>query len=355
MNRLESTGTASQGVHHVAKIVSANNSVFQLIAQENDIGNDAYIEFVLNQRSTGCCIAAQIKSGESYRRNGSFAIPSDLAHRQYWRNHILPVAGIVYDPVTDTARWIDLTDYLKRHNETTEHHSIVLPEENILDLEGFTQMRQHFLAYKDTYSNDSHFVEALKGLAKINDSDRTFSAIRSLFAFHRNRIETWFYIISCLRHFHGSPVIRSLVIALCHIPGHPDIFWGKGNIIEEETRKEALQLLRRLTTRDDVLAIIGAIDENGIDRGQIGQCVHSIVDVVDDNVSKLTSIAGDVSVDDDSRYWAFILIIFVMQSVDLPKTIELTEQLRHNMPSEHSVEVAMLCETLRIHGYISCY
>ena len=149
--------------------------------------------------------------------------------------------------------------------------------------------------------------------------------------------------------------MRTMVIALCHIPGHPDIFWGKTNIILEETRKEALQLLRRLTTRDDLLAMIASIDENGIDRGQIGQCVHAIVEVVDDNVSKLVSIAGDVSVENDSRYWAFILIIFVLQSTDLPRTIELTEQLRRSMPDELIVEVTMLCDSLRKHGYVACY
>lgn len=249
----------------------------------------------------------------------------------------------------------NLTGYLKNHKETADHHVIVVPKENILDVDGFTRLRQHFLTYKDAYSNDSHFVEALKSLAKIDDYDTTFSAIRSLFAFHRDRTETWFYIISCLRHFHGTPVMRTMVIALCHVPGHPDIFWGKTNIILEETRKEALQLLRRLTTRDDLLAMIASIDENGIDRGQIGQCVHAIVEVVDDNVSKLVSIAGDVSVENDSRYWAFILIIFVLQSTDLPRTIELTEQLRRSMPDELIVEVTMLCDSLRKHGYVACY
>ena len=355
MKRLESAGTASQGVHHVAKLVSGHNCVFQPIAQENDIGNDAYIEFVIDQRSTGCCIAAQIKSGASYVTNGVFSIPSDTAHRHYWRTHILPVAGIVYDPESDVARWIDLTEYLKNYKETTENHSIALPAENLLDAHNFDRFREQFLPYKDAYSDDIHFVESLEGLAQIDDLDRTLSGIRSLFAFHRNRIETWFYIISCLRHFHGSPVMRSLVIALCHVPGHPDIFWGKNNIVEEITRKRAMGLMRRLITRDDILAMITSIDENGIDRGQIGQCVHSIVEAVDDHVAKLVSIAGDKSVDDDYRYWAFVLIVVVLQLIDIDRTVELCDQLRPHMPEDRDHEIKFLCENLREHGYVDFY
>lgn len=355
MNRLQSTGTALQGVHHVGKIVSANNCIFQSIAQENDVGNDAYIEFILEQQSTGCCVAAQIKSGPSYVNRGVFALPSDSAHRDYWRNHILPVVGIVYDPDTDTARWIDLTAYLKSNKVSTENHSIAIPDSNVLDKANFGRFREHFLTYKGKYSDDTHFVEALVGLSQIEDYDRCHAGLRSLFAFHRNRVETWFYIISCLRHFTGSNLIRPLVIALCHVPGHPDIFWGKGNIIDEATRKKAMAILRRLITRDDILAMITAIDENGIDRGQLGQCVHSIVEVVDDNVAKLASIAADKSVSDDSRYWAFFLIIIVYQQVDLQRTIELIEQLRPCMPEDQADEIQYLCKNLREHGYVNVY
>lgn len=355
MKRPQTAGTASQGVYHVGKIVSSNNCVFQSIDQENDVGNDAYIEFILEHQTAGCCIAAQIKSGASYVSNDLFSIPSDSAHRQYWRTHILPVVGIVYNPESDIARWVDLTKYLKDYKETGGRHAIPVPKGNIFNDDKFNEFRSHFLPYGSKYSDDLHFVEALAGLARIDDFEAVLSSIRSLFAFHRNRTETWFCIISCLRYFRDSRIMQHLVVVLCHVPGHGDIFWGKNNIIEEATRKEAMALLRRLPTRDDVLAMITAIDENGIDRGQIGQCVHSIVEVVGGNVEMLTSLAADESVDEGSRYWAFLLMVIVLQQRDLPRTIALIERLKDNMPDDHSVEVQQIYETLKESGYIHFY
>ena len=60
--RLQTAGTASAGVHHVGKVLASANCIFIPIPQENDIGNDAFIEFIVDQEATGCCIAAQIKS-----------------------------------------------------------------------------------------------------------------------------------------------------------------------------------------------------------------------------------------------------------------------------------------------------
>ena len=75
--RLDSSGTAAEGVHFVGHIVSACKSIFQEIGQQNDLGNDAYIEFTVDQLATGCCIAAQIKSGTSYLSNGDFVLRVD--------------------------------------------------------------------------------------------------------------------------------------------------------------------------------------------------------------------------------------------------------------------------------------
>jgi hypothetical protein len=107
--RPQPSGTAEAGVHHVAKVTSACNSIFNLTAQQNDLGNDGTIEFVVDESATGCCVATQIKSGVSYIRNGRFVLPADEKHFGYWRGHCLPVCGLVYDPASDIAMWVDIT------------------------------------------------------------------------------------------------------------------------------------------------------------------------------------------------------------------------------------------------------
>src|SRR4051812_35154094 len=100
--RKQSAATSRVGVNTVRTIVERANCIFQEIEQANDVGNDAYIEFILGEHATGCCIAAQIKSGPSYlTANGALVLVGDRDHFEYWRSHVLPVVGIVVDPVTD--------------------------------------------------------------------------------------------------------------------------------------------------------------------------------------------------------------------------------------------------------------
>lgn len=40
------------GVHHVAKVTESCKCIFHPIHQENDIGNDAFIEFILSERAS---------------------------------------------------------------------------------------------------------------------------------------------------------------------------------------------------------------------------------------------------------------------------------------------------------------
>ena len=105
--------TAALGVDYVQTLVHKDNSIFNKIDQDNDVGNDAYVEFIENQMTTGCCIAMQIKSGLSYvsADGKTFYFRADKAHFEYWANHSLPVCGVVYDPTRNVAVWCDITAF----------------------------------------------------------------------------------------------------------------------------------------------------------------------------------------------------------------------------------------------------
>ena len=161
--RKQSAGVSRAGVNFVRQLVEAANCTFQEIEQSNDLGNDAYIEFVSVEQATGCCIAVQIKSGASYvAPDGSFILPADRDHFEYWSSHILPVCGVVFDPRTGDAGWCDVTEYLRNHSEAVEQGPYRIPGTAFsrLSAQSFPDLQRHFVACRRQYSDDAHFGAA---------------------------------------------------------------------------------------------------------------------------------------------------------------------------------------------------
>ena len=314
MRRPESCGTSASGVHHVAKIATSHNCTFHKIDQENDVGLDAFIELIVDQQTTGCWIGAQIKSGKSYIHGERFVVRSDEVHNSYWRSQPIPIAGIVYDPATDSARWVDITEHLEKRTASNKGYSI--PATNAFDSEHFDEFKRHFLAYRESYSNERHFARALSALSRLKTPDECAVGLRALFSFHRNREEMWFYLLASLRYLRGHRELPWLIFALSHVPGHGDIFWTKENIIADATSEVAENLFRERITRDDVLVLLSVVDEVGFARGSIGQCVYSIIGIVADRYSILESIITDPTVPQGTRFWALLLLSDWLQHRD---------------------------------------
>lgn len=348
MQRPETSGTASLGVHHVGKVIASCNSIFHLVHQENDVGNDGFIEFTINQETVGCCIAVQIKSGESYVRGEKFVIPSDKSHFDYWRSLNLPVVGIVYDPQSDSARWVDITQFLKRESsKNPASFTIPLPSDNHFDSQHYEEFKRHFLTYRSHYGDDLHFAQALSDFSTLNEEMRCELGVRSLFAFHRSRPPTWYYLISSLRNFRSHQLLRRLIIFISHIPGHPDIFWCAGNNLNEQTRRIAEEYIRTLLTRDDVIMLLEGIDDGGIDRGQVGQCVDSIISIIHDRYIFLESILSDSMIEEKTRYWAALLLVSYLQTRQNARCINALTQSADTFSEDFRDSIDGLLESLR--------
>jgi hypothetical protein len=355
MKRPNSTGTASRGVHHVGKVVASSNCIFHQVHQENDVGNDGFIEFTINEEAIGCCIAVQIKAGESYVRGGRYSIPADAKHFEYWRSLNLPVAGIVYDPSSDSARWVDITAHLRGLPDKGEHSfRIPVSAENQFDSMHFGEFRAHFLAYRSHYGDDAHFARALTDFSSLRDESRCSIGARSLFTFHRGKPATWYYFVSCFRNFRGHPLSRWLIATLSHIPGHPDIFWHKGNITLESTRQIAEEHIRTVMGRDDVLMLLEGVDEAGFDRGQIGQCVDSLVGLIRDRDRILKSIIEDEIIGEDTRYWAALLLSWHFGRKDPEMCIDAISRNANSFSEDNHERAKGLLEALRS-GNFSLY
>ena len=113
MRRTKAIAISREGINHVRSIVERCNSAFQEISQHNDLGNDAYVEFIHDEQATSFCVALQVKTGKSFLRRNSALIIADREHFEYWRNHILPIAGIVHDPERGLSYWTNITQFLR--------------------------------------------------------------------------------------------------------------------------------------------------------------------------------------------------------------------------------------------------
>ena len=59
--RKHSQATSRDGINFVRALMERHDSTFQEIDLHNDLGNDVYVEFVVEENATGCCVALQIK------------------------------------------------------------------------------------------------------------------------------------------------------------------------------------------------------------------------------------------------------------------------------------------------------
>lgn len=310
--RRRSAGTASQGIHYVGAIATGGNCVFQKVDEENDQGNDAYIEFISDEVATSLFCWVQVKSGPSYRRPDGYAFTADKEHFEYWSRFPVPVVGIVYDPDAKSAVWVNVSDYLRSHPDVLENgpYTINIPGVNEFNAATFESFKQQIAAASS--SSDWSFGQSLEFFADTDHQQRCVVGMSSLFANHRNRKATWFYLIHCFAAMKG-PAVARLAFLLSHLPGHPHIFWHGGNIIAQEMEKYGKELLATTFGREEVLKLIGLVDAHGFMAGPIGYTVSTIIFLVREAQSILESIAFDDALDEEQRGIAVFLLIHYAQ------------------------------------------
>jgi ribosomal protein S18 acetylase RimI-like enzyme/predicted transcriptional regulator len=104
-----------------------------------DIGVDGAIEFINEKREpSGDLVLVQAKSGSSYISRNSYYLQADRDHFETWARYSIPVVGIVHNPKKTDARWVDISEHLRKHPEqiTSGPYRILAPEEQPFTLEG---------------------------------------------------------------------------------------------------------------------------------------------------------------------------------------------------------------------------
>lgn len=306
--RKHTAGTSSEGFHFVSGVVARANCIIQKVDTDNDQGNDAYIEFISNEVATSLFAWVQVKSGTSYRRSDCYAIPADREHIEYWNNSPVPVVGIVYDPERRLAVWINISEFLRLHPGVIENgpFTIPIPAKSVFGDDTFDEFKQQLISYN--YSSDWYFGRSLDYFADIGDQQECMIGLGSLFAYHRNRKATWFYLIHAFRGIHGAAAVQ-VIRVLGYLPSNPYVFWHSDNIIDADIESNAKKLLAKTFGREEVLKLIGFVDEFGFAAGSLGYVVSTVVFAVENARAVLHDIAFDAGLSEESRQNALFLLI----------------------------------------------
>ena len=363
MRRPQSQATSRAGVNYVNAIVEEHNCTFTEVPGHSDLGIDAIVEFIEEEQSTGCCIGIQIKSGKSFYHASTnrFRINSDRAHFDYWNSYLMPVGAVCYDPDTKQAAWLDVTKFLEENPGVMRDGPYTLSPslEQPFTRESFPSFRQWFMQYRDSYKNDSRFGRALDQFANISDSESCLVGLRSLFAFHRDKAATWYYIINSFRNFAEDEILPDLVYALTHIPGHMDIWWSKSNLIDQNVRNSALAQIHSTFGREETVALVRSIGEDGLQRGTIGQSAHAIIHEIRGRDRFLEDIAFDRALDEETRCNALMFLIYYTQQSDndgTRRSIDFIDQFVLALPRGDCTHIFLEARSVLLEfGYISFY
>ncbi|ARV13988.1 DUF4365 domain-containing protein [Polaribacter sp. SA4-12] len=292
MRNTKTNTTSKKGVNFIKTITEDSECFFHKIEQENDLGIDAIIEFIKDEKPLNKSIAIQIKSGLSYynSKNGDCRIQIG-SHRSYWINYPLPVYGIVYVPDLNKGFWIDIKNYLENNKET---NTIKFKgnRANQFDFENFNNI------FIPKLTNNIPIISLSDTLELFESSDQNEFTLGSIVLFRRyvNERKTWQKFIDYIFNPENIEIPYNLIYYVSHIPWHPDIFYT-GEHINNEIKNFVLKKIQ-MFDKSQVIKLLNQIDEeDNISRGTIGQSIEAIISKVNSKREILESILTDDYID----------------------------------------------------------
>lgn len=350
--------TELKGVNYVTTIINEAGCIFNKIDGTNDVGIDGYIEFIENESTTGLCIGIQVKAGDSNTREDKIYLRASKEHFIYWNNHILPICGVVYIPSTKTAYWIDIKSYINKYKHIISEGPYQIPLDNSkkFNAETFYSFHNEFKTYQNSYNTDANFGRALKFLALGSPAESRFSAIRALFSFHRNEKESWFYLINHFPREKDANIQKYLIYIISLVVGHSDIYWHQDNIINIEARSYAYKIVQTTFRKQEIKLLLASIDENGIDRGTIGQGIHAIIGIIPNRIEYLKSIIIRKDASDEITTYAALIITYELQFHDTVRAIRFCESMIEHFPnSKYKESFEIIKDQIQLHGEFHIY
>lgn len=307
------------------------------VPTERDVGIDAFVQVTDdNGIATGEVFAVQVKSGESYRRTSGFAVPVDQ-HGDAWRSASVPVIVVVLDPRDGSMWWNNATEVLQVHPDLSMITvQLMLPSSNENPLHLLRSIRL-----------SADFRGGLpRGLGGVDVNDQ-IGAVWQCFALGFQSPNGLIALRRLFLSLH-SVAAREAIFALSHCIYHPDIFYTPNNLLPSETRSTVAATMRWNTS--ETCSLLGLIDENGIARGSIGQCIVLLILEDVDHMKLLREVAIKQDVTDTSGWAAYMVVASVdeqQQPLEWSALLDLQPRLRETFAYE------FISEGLRKFGYVT--
>lgn len=314
----QSAVTSKDGINFVRTVIEGAGSLFLKIEQESDLGIDALIEFIRDERPLNKQIAVQIKSGSSYYDPASEECAFPIGdHLSYWSSHPLPVFGIVYVPSLKSAFWININRYLEFSSESKSIR-FAATRANRLDQTSFGVL---FMPAVLGETPALSFEEAVL-LANSDRPSEMYLGLLVLFRRYPNDHAFWERLLSLIRSLSPEEIPPVWIYWLAHIPGHGDIAYY-GETPGPEVRAYVRGQLASFG-HDEAVKLLRIIDpESGIGRGTIGQSVEAIVSSLPDHAALMRRVVRSEELEEEVRE-AAALILAINESTDaLPDILAL--------------------------------
>lgn len=261
------------GVNYVETIVNKNGYNFTKIDQENDIGIDGYIEIWKENRST--LVAVQIKCGESYYQSKKKYCKLPVGnHLEYWKNYKLPVYGIICNNDLTNAYFVNIKFYLDDIDDVA-HNYIEFEKSEFL-----TFNEQNFISYFCNSINGE--VPALtleESLCYINsnisyDREIAFYNMRNKHILNKESGDKFLELLKT-----QSIDMNMLIYTFSRIFDNPDSIPVN---LRDPDRAYVVRRLNQILNEKEIVNLLSYIqEEDGIERGTIGQCVECILNSLD--------------------------------------------------------------------------
>ena len=317
----KTNSTAKVGVGYIRAIVDHHNCIFQEIDTKNDLGIDAIIEIVKDEKPVSMFVATQIKSGKTYfnKKSNMCRIPVKN-HFNYWINHPLPVYGIVYVPELGDAYWVDIKSYL-RHNPKTTIITFERTLANQINKDTFYTIFVPRLLNEVPDINNAFAKE----LFQSDKQDEFYLGLYTLYKKFADKNDTWQLFVD---YFINKPIDKIpnfLIYIFAHLPWHPDISYFNGTMTKEAQKYGKLQLKKFGKT--EILKLLEFIDEeNFIARGTLGQSVEAIISIIPNFKNFLKEIIQTKELKIQLREFAATIYAMHLGAKSLPTLKEISEE-----------------------------
>jgi hypothetical protein len=196
----------------------------------------------------------------------------------------------------------------------------------------------------------------LKGIVNFKPFHVRVASLKSLFYFHRDCKETWYYLLQQFKIEEDEAFQLHLISIMRFLIGHGDIFWHKDNFIPDEIEDYARNFIKKYYGFHEVDKLLRFIGEGGITRGTIGQDIYPLIQIIPNKLQILEGIVSDITKPEVNRYWATIIAINYLQYKNPLKAIAFIDKVKTIFSHHENLEMLeAIKETIKSEGFMDFY